>query len=460
MDIEFFNLLGKILNEGQGIGNIKKDLFLFFQKRKSKIKEQKTAPIEKPITTPKREQKPKNPLTPHPGIKPTPKDLFIIERIQFPSWVHPDKKDWIIYGDIRINKILPQLSNSEQTYLEMISRSAYEDLVKKIEKYAGINLDQTPQNLPSLVGLFFSSIEKINNIEKEHRKELEELAIKCVLDLDEFDLVRHAIEDGILTIKATLSNIRDFSAPEPQEDDPNLSDEEIWNIELTTELEDIVSEDELRRKMANLLIQGGAVSKLYLFHMISSELDKINPKLKNLYGLVAVLAELGYWITPDGIEPLKGAAKYSAGGFTKVEPETFEDRTEGYVITAQACTFPYLVHEITKGIYEWISIDPIASKALSPKEEFISEPYDILIGPAVVRQITRYIPSELMYLLPLVYKKYLQLPIEKMKEVLKFSDLGNKIIKEILDEAKKEYDEYILAKESSEEEKKEIGGER
>jgi hypothetical protein len=392
-----------------------------------------------------------NPLKPDPGVHPEPKglsneiEIFLNKHLKntkikeafdpgkFPSFVHKDKKNWIVNSDEQLRKLLPNLSNSEQSYLEMISSNVYKEMISRLEKYSGIKIKSS--SLPHLVNVLETSLKEVMNIEKDHKDELEKLAISSVLNFDEFELVKDAYENGDIKFDVKLStpelNWNKDDNKDDNEDD--LSQEETLNVELAKEFSEIENESRLKRRMANLLIQGSAVLKTYLFNLISDELSDIDPSLPNLYGILGVLAQLGYWVTPDGIEK-KGSKE---AGSEEVIPDGDE-----YIIKVRATTFPFLVHELVKGIYEWISIDPDVKSALK-HETIPSETHDIMIGSEIFKVLSSYIPANKQKLVPLVHKKYLQLSNDEMKDILSKSQKGKDIMNGLISDSEDEYKEYM-----------------
>lgn len=63
--------------------------------------------------------------------------------------IHPEKKRWMQSGDEELNKILPNLSEEEKSYLQTITSESYKEVVAMIEKYTGKTVTQA--TLPSLV---------------------------------------------------------------------------------------------------------------------------------------------------------------------------------------------------------------------------------------------------------------------------------------------------------------------
>jgi len=353
------------------------------------------------------------------------------------DFIHPSKKQWIQSGgDPELQELLPSLSSEEQTYLQMITSRSYEQLVSRLTRYTGI--EPEAENLPRIVMLVYQSLQEVVNIESEHKKELEQLALDFIFSFDEFKIVKEAVENGEVSFQLSLKQ-PDIRLPVQGEgaDESGLDDSEEMNLALGKGLEG-VTPTVLRKRLADLLIQGAAVQKTYAFHMVDKELESIDPKLTNLYGILACAAQLGYWAAPEGIE----SAAASGGG--KAGAEEVIPTDDAYVVRVQAICFPYLVHELVKGIYSWIST----------KEEFSSVPSrgvggetpDIIVGPEISKAINQYVPSDKQYLISLVNKLVLDLDKEEIHQVLLRSEEGRRIMQGVLRDAQDQWDEYQRSK--------------
>jgi len=351
--------------------------------------------------------------------------------------IHPSKKQWILSGgDPELQELLPSLSSEEQTYLQMITSRSYEQLVSRLTRYTGI--EPEAENLPRIVMLVYQSLQEVINIESEYKKELEQLALDFIFSFDEFKIVEEAVENGEVSFQLSLKQ-PDIRLPVQGEepDESGLDTSEEMNLALGKGLKNITP-TVLRKRLADLLIQGAAVQKTYAFHMVDKELENIDPKLVNLYGILACAAQLGYWAAPEGIE----SAAASGGG--KVGAEEVVPTDDTYVVRVQAICFPYLVHELVKGIYSWIST----------KEEFSSVPPrgvegetpDIIVGPEISKAINQYIPSDKQYLISLVNKLVLDLDKEEIHQVLLRSEEGRRIMQGVLRDAQDQWDEYQRSK--------------
>ncbi|MHA1883086.1 MAG: hypothetical protein ACTSUO_08580 [Candidatus Thorarchaeota archaeon] len=397
-------------------------------------------PVRKPV------KKPRTPIKPTPGIHPKPKANLEIELFKkvrsglkemafdagkYPSFVHPEKKSWIEAGDPELNELFPKLSEEEQTYLEMITSKAYQEMISRLERYTGVSADKL--TLPQILSITLQSLRKVLEIEKDHRPELEKLAVDVIMNLPEYEMVKEAWENGEFKLDAKLGpaelDVEIDTSPEEGE----LSTAEDMNAKLADAFEDL-NDVKLRRRLANLLIQGSATLKTYLFNIVNDELSKIDKSLPRLYGILAVMAQLGYWITPSGIEA--GASGAAAAGSSEVIPEG-----EDYVIKVRGTTFPYLVHEIAKGIAEWASLDPEFKQEMEA-ETIGKETWDIIAGPEVYKVLTSYIPLKDQKFIPLVQKLLLKLSKDEIKDVLAKNRSGEEIMKRLLDQARDQWEEY------------------
>jgi len=411
----------------------------------------------KPTTTPKPD-KPGNPLKPTPGIEPEPKaknrdvELFkaarstITEMAFEPekgkSFVDKDKKKWIESGDKELNKILPDLSSDEQSYLELVTSNFYDDMINRLEKYTGKKASSL--NLPSLLSIVIQAINEISNIESDHLQDLEKLVLDAVFSLDEFEMVEDAYKNGDVEFDLKISTpSKDIKLkPENQlkKKKEKLTKAESANKELAKEFAEL-DEALLKRRFANMLMQGNAVLKKFLYHAVSDTLNGINPKLLNLYGIAATIDHLSYWFMPFGIEAAAHDNPDMVMGLEQVVP-----KGDKYVIKARGINFPFLVHETVKGIYEWVSLSEEAKPAME-YDTLSKETKDMISGPGVFKDLLSRVPADKHKLVPLIHKKLIALPSSDIKQILSKSAEGNSIFNDILKKSDEDWDAYKQSKE-------------
>jgi hypothetical protein len=128
----------------------------------------------------------------------------------------------------------------------------------------------------------------------------------------------------------------------------------------------------------------------------------------------------------------------AAQGSEEVVPEG-----DIYTIKALAKTFPYLVHEIVKGIYEYLAIDPdksvpeAAVERKLKKDVIEQEVTDTIAGPELWNKIFELVGTEDQKYIPFVYQSVLALPIEDIKKVFKGDKEGERIVQGLILKSKK-----------------------
>ena len=418
--------------------------------------ETETEPITKPTTTPAdptpRPRKPSTPIRQKPGVTPKPKaenpdiELFLQQRglkeakinEQDPlKGVHPEKKEFIQTGDEKLNKLLPELSPAEQRYLVTIASDTYQETIRRIQEYTGIEV--VPRNYPALVGLMFRSIEQAKTIESSHKRQLEEMALDLVFSVPEFKIVEEAYLNDELgfDIKLDKAELKRLTG---QDEEDGLSAEEELNLDLADTFKGM-SDEELRRKFSNLMITGGSYNKLFLYNMAAERLARIDANLLAYYGILASMAQLGYWVTPFGIEQAAAGNDVTSAG-----SEELISQDDKHIIKVRGTTFPYMVYELVKGIYEYLALDPSQQGAWE-KDTIEDETKDMIAGPGVYKAVASYVPADRQELLPIVQKKLTALDADEIRDVIANNPNGRKIMGQLISQAENEMATYRKEKE-------------
>jgi hypothetical protein len=362
--------------------------------------------------------------------------------------VHPEKREFIETGDEALNKILPQLSPEEQRYLKTVASETYQETIQKIQAATGMEVK--PTNYPALVGLMIQTLQRAHELEQSHKQQLEETALDLVFSVPEFKIVEEAYLNDELgfDVKLGPGELSKLTSQEEERPEEGLTQDEELNLALADALKD-TSDEDLRRRFANLLITGGSYNKLHLYNMANEKLARIDEDLPAYYGILASMAQLGYWVTPFGIE--QAAA---GGGETSAGSEEVIPKGDKYIIKARGTTFPYLVYELIKGIYEYLALDPSQQVAMQ-KDTLEDETKDMIAGPGVYKTIASYIPADKQQIFPGVQKKLTALSAQEIRDVLAKNANGQKIMNKLVDQAEMEMAQYTQAKDKY---KKEIAG--
>ena len=381
----------------------------------------------KPTTRP-------NPLRPtKPGIAPRPKALshdveaFLYKRESLtekidtgddmPDLIDPSKRAKIENEKDYVEQILPDLGPDADRYLEIITSESYQKNIQRVAYYLGININEIQNkfpNYPTMVMLAIKALNDIKRAESGMKQQLEQIAVDVVLDLPENKFIKKLVDDEDIIIDAKLGNADLTKAVTTDKMDEEMSNgltvAENLNIQLNTMLGD-KTEGKLRRTLANYMTQGDAVNKLFLFNNVSEKLDQLSPNLSKKYGVLAAITQIGYYLTPD-FPITSDIVNMAAVGSEQVIPTG-----EKYTIKARAMTFPYLVHELVKGIGDYISMD-VASQEELDTETMDDEIKQIMAGPALEMKLRKLVPLDKIEYLPIIKKLFYKLPIETIKDIL------------------------------------------
>ena len=199
------------------------------------------------------------------------------------------------------------------------------------------------------------------------------------------------IPEGAMQFKAELV-MQPMGAAEGMQSEPELpSEEEIE--EFMGDMENFNLE-RAKRRFINSLIQGAAFKGGHMYNLVKNEINDINPQLMNLYGVTQSLMEHAYWIFPD----MEGMA---GGGGGQMGQSEVDEETDPPTVRAKAVTFPLLVHELVKGVYEifgshGLPDDPKQQEMILNAEDTLpSEIWDSRLGPIFWEKFMASYPMEL-----------------------------------------------------------------
>ena len=368
----------------------------------------------------------------------------------------PEKKRKIEQGAPELDPILPDLSPAAQSYLELLTSNSYKAVIAKLEHYAGRPAQQL--RMPNVMSGVVNALQQIAIFEQGNEKKLTKMALDIVLSLPEFELAKKEVEVGALKFdlslgpdKPTLKNAQEDLTDtitqleiNDQPDEPGeLSDTEVLDQQVAEELD----EPFLRRKLARVLFQGNAINKFYTFNLLRDKLNEINPNLVNLYGISCAYIHLLYYATPDSVMPED--SEDVPAGMLQGSCQVITNRDGSRTIKAAGATLPFLIHEIVKCIFDYFSMD-IAPQEVLDKQTLGDETVEFLSGPEAYKLFTKYVPYDSLKLLPFIFRKFLRLPMNEIKEVMMAGGGANRIMTRLIRDCKAEAEEYERDLEKSE----------
>ena len=360
------------------------------------------------------------------------------------KYMHPTKKKYVeklpSHEKEIVTGMYPSLDADNQAYLELITSATYKRCVERLAKYLGLSLEELHRQHPSFSSLyniiltnFFNTLEA----EREYKEELQILAVETVLELPEFKVVKEMVNDGLLTIDAQIDT-PDLSNAVTQNElkskDGKLTTAEKDTKQLATEFVKPELDPDIlaKRSFAKTLTQGNAVNKFYLFHLVEDRLKEINPDLPKMYGIVCAGTQASYYGMPM-IEMSKIFVDSAAVGSAEVEDDS--------TIKARGANFPILVHEIVKGIYNWLTYD-IATQDELDRETLDQEVLELMSGEEIYNNFRNLIGVKDQYLIPFIVKDLLRHPAEVIKKVNTGGSEAINIMNKLITRARDTYNNY------------------
>jgi len=279
----------------------------------------------------------------------------------------------------------PAIPNMDRDFIELISSKRFKDSVDKVRNAMGDTRVIQGQNpLNGLMNTVMQSMQRLVMIQMQNKKVLEDLAIDLVTK-------ELGIPEGSLQFKVELMP-QPMSAAKGMKEEPEMpSEEEIEEFMGDMEEFDL---ERAKRRFINSLIQGAAFKGGHMFNLVRNELNDINPQLMDLYAVTQSLMEHAYWIFPD----MEGMA---GGGGGQMGQSEVDEETDPPTVKAKAVTFPLLIHEMVKGVYEIFGThglpdDPKQQEMILNAEDTLpAEIWDSRLGPIFWEKFMATYPMEL-----------------------------------------------------------------
>ena len=333
---------------------------------------------------------------------------------------------------------------------ELIASQRFQDVVQKVKDATGVeNID--PQTFMSLQPMLMQAAQRVLQIESQNKEALENLAVELVVG-------EMGIPDGDLQFDAKLEKPNMSGMQQkPQEKKKKKEEPEFPNFEMEDEAAKRLQKLDLekqKRRFINSLIQGSAKKAHYMYHLVNEKLNDINPDLIGIYSIVMSVNDLMYCVMPDmeGMISGGGAEQAMAG------KEELDLETNPPTIRAKGLMFPILVHELYKGVMEYVSAhglpsDPdMAQEVIGMEDTLPAEIWDLRLGPVIWEKFLEVYPDNFFdvdkqkRIKNYFYFKFVSLEAQEFlnlaKEILsgtqKGKDQVKKMIKDIVNQLKQE----------------------
>lgn len=210
--------------------------------------------------------------------------------------------------------------------------------------------------------------------EQNHKPELERLAVQLVRQ--EYDIPEDAVDfDAKITghpqmggqeIRKTGLKMRKGNKRPPQ----GKTEEEL-------------KPNVTKRRLMNAMMHGAARKGQYMYHMAQDQLNRIAPGLAQDYSNIMAGNDFMYWGLDDDTISQESESGTHAG---QVRVDLSGEKPK---IIAQGMTFPFLLHELTKGVLELMSLHGLdvdketRDYVLDKTDNLEAEPWDIRLGPKI-----------------------------------------------------------------------------
>jgi len=352
----------------------------------------------------------------------------------------------------------PGLPKLDRDVVEIISSQRFKQSVENVRRFMGdtSSIQGPPQRV--LMGLMQSAMRlfpKISSIEQNHKEFLEKLAVDLVVK-------EMAIPDGALQFDAELvsgmmgavEGMRGKSeepSPEEVKDAFKSANENADELEAFMDAMEQFDQQKAKRRFINALIGGASKKGHYMYQLVGEELNRLHPELIRMYGMSQSILDHLYWIYPEDMSQMMSASGGGQAGQSEIDTET-----DPPTVKARGITFPILLHELVKGVFEVLGThglpdDPRqAEMVIASQDTLPSEIWDLRLGPIFWEKFTAAYPDELFeedkkYIQHYLFQRFSSLDPKKFFKLTKFilSDdpKGKQVLQIMVDEIVEELKE-------------------
>jgi len=363
------------------------------------------------------------------------------------------------------NPGLPRKDEDEfdNSFEQLIASKRFKDVVEKVKRYTGVQ-EVSQNQLMNLQMMMMSAVQEVKQIESNNEGYLEQLAVDLVkqeMSIPD-DAFQYDVEITSMPGQIDMSGMKSDSE-EPEDEDvieqfgvsEDEAEDDLENFMVAFEKFDL---EKAKRRFINSLIQGASKKGHYMFHLVEEQLNNLNPRLLNLYGVLMSVNDLLYWILPD--QMVMNAAQSGQGMEGK---EEVDETTDPPTIRAKGLFFPILVHELVKGVYEVMGTqglpdDPKAAEMVMASQDTLPyEIWDLRLGPVIWEKFMESYPEKLYEddmreIQNYLFSRFSALNTEEFFDVAKMilsgSEKGKEIVSKMVDEIieelrQEEYDDAM-----------------
>jgi len=342
-------------------------------------------------------------------------------------------------------------------FQELLASERYAQVVEKLKSATGVeNVGTGMSGVMQLMPLIGQSFTSIQRTEAEHKSELEKLAISLVIAEEGLEEIAPG-EWGIKSHpeKRFMISAKLVGMGQVKQDDftqtPEETEEEDFEVEEQAfETFDDLKLERAKRRFINSIMQGSSKRGHYMYALVQQELRALtgSDELFNQYGVMMTANDMLYWQVPASMMLPGGApggGEAPVGGREEVDMET-----DPPTIKATAVSFPILLHELIKGIKEYLgsySMNDLSSeqaeKVMEMEDTLDKEIWDLRLGPAIWDRFRASYPQDILidedkkFLQNALYAEFVILDAKTLlslaNEVIKGTNQGRQTLQQLVD---------------------------
>jgi hypothetical protein len=320
------------------------------------------------------------------------------------------------------NEVFP--SGDDYPFDYIILKERFNEVCDAIEDLGISDLSED-----SLISELSSLLNECKELETPVRDSLERICENAVNRL-------FAIPEGILNIKCKLVDKIKFKNAirlRPESDgDIKYTFSDVHDIDFSKKAIG-------KRRVINSLIQGGSYLYANVIGLYIDEINRINPRLLQLYRAITAINDYLLFTKKEEMTD----DKPMQGSYVETHLGMDDEKT---TISVQGITFPLLLQETIKGLFELFSAhglptDKEKAKYIIKKADFVlAEPWDLRLGVGLWKRVFGKVQDTNM--IPYMFTSLVKLDTEEfniiMKEILSNTQKGAELVNDLMQQA--EYD--------------------
>jgi hypothetical protein len=361
------------------------------------------------------------------------------------------------------NKYEDEYNSGDNDYARHLDGDSVRDMGRELyndirsaaeEKFGEANFDRASMEMAR-------SLQNILMMERNHKEQLSQEAVRLIREK------YGALTEEVVDIDAQITGHPQLGGRPIQKGNVQMSRGTTPPPQGKTEEE--LKPEVTKRRIINGMTHGAARKGQNLYHMAGDVLSNLGPNARQDYSKVMAANDFLYWAMDKETIRSQSESGVHAGNVRVEIQQSGKPK-----IIAQGMTFSFLLHELTKGVMELMSLhgtahDNDVRKYVEDKTDHLdAEPDDIRLGVGIWEKVSRFIDIDNPQHEALFYHKLVTLPAEEFNQLMKGVVKGDRNsveeIKSIADQASEElraeeYDEAMGTYDEKDDEPELAGGE-